>query len=296
MTRETKIGLLVGLAFIIVVGILLSDHFHGAMELPPAALDRAGPNVLQAVNTLGSGQAPPPTVALPDEVSPRMPMPTPHDLEPKPMPVVLSDGNSGGAPVTPGSVDPALDNAARQRGEELVPVNPDGSPITPSPLPGPVAQTPANPVESGRQYTAQPGDSVSKMAARLMGANTKANRAAIIAANASLQQDADRVIAGETYVIPTASSVAAGKPAAPAAVMPTAPTVSTDNSGGESDGGAVYTVQPGDNLWRIAISQVGDSGAVAAIQELNRDTLGGGTTLKPGMKLRLPAKRVALAN
>ena len=32
MTRETKIGLLVGLAFIIVIGILLSDHIGSTTE------------------------------------------------------------------------------------------------------------------------------------------------------------------------------------------------------------------------------------------------------------------------
>jgi uncharacterized protein YneF (UPF0154 family) len=34
MTRETKIGLLVGLAFIIVIGILLSDHLTSSTEPP----------------------------------------------------------------------------------------------------------------------------------------------------------------------------------------------------------------------------------------------------------------------
>ena len=38
MTRETKIGLLVGLAFIIVVGILINDYRASSMQPPPAAL------------------------------------------------------------------------------------------------------------------------------------------------------------------------------------------------------------------------------------------------------------------
>ena len=41
MTRETKIGLLVGLAFIIVIGILLSDHMASTTEPTQAALDNA---------------------------------------------------------------------------------------------------------------------------------------------------------------------------------------------------------------------------------------------------------------
>ena len=40
MTRETKIGLLVGLAFIIVIGILLSDHFTSTTQPHQAALTK----------------------------------------------------------------------------------------------------------------------------------------------------------------------------------------------------------------------------------------------------------------
>jgi hypothetical protein len=49
MTRETKIGLLVGLAFIIVIGILLSDHLTSATEPPQAPLAQAGNDVRRGV-------------------------------------------------------------------------------------------------------------------------------------------------------------------------------------------------------------------------------------------------------
>jgi hypothetical protein len=51
------------------------------------------------------------------------------------------------------------------------------------------------------QYTAQAGDTVSKLATVLLGADTKANREAIIANNHSLQQDPDHLEAGKTYWI-----------------------------------------------------------------------------------------------
>jgi len=288
MTRETKIGLLVGLAFIIVIGILLSDHFRGAMELPQAPLDRAGPNVLQAVNTLGSGEAPPPVVVAPDEVTPKLPLQTPRDLEPRPNPVVLDQETPQNSPGTPQpTIDPALLKVARQNGEEIVGENNPPTPANPTP-------TPANQaIASNRQYVAQPGDSVSRMAARLLGANTKANRAAIIAANPPLQTNADRVIAGQTYLIPTATPTVVSQNQNQSSETP-AQNPASDKPA--ETAGSIYVVQPGDNLWRIAINQVGDSGAVASIQELNRDLLAGGTTLRPGMKLRLPAKRVASAN
>ena len=291
MTRETKIGLLVGLAFIIVIGILLSDHFRGAMELPQAPLDRAGPNVLQAVNTLGSGEAPPPVVVAPQQVTPKQPVPTPRDLEPRPNPVVLDQGysNNGANHPPPPNIDPALLKVAQQNGEAIVSENVPPTPANQNQSAGPLP--PLNPaVVATRQYVAQPGDSVTKMAARLMGANTKANRAAIIAANPSLQKNADRVIAGQAYLIPTATpAVVSEKSTAQTPGQP------PDSSKPAQTAGEIYVVQPGDTLWHIAVSQVGDSGAVAAIQELNRDQLNGGTTLRPGMKLRLPARRIASA-
>jgi hypothetical protein len=51
------------------------------------------------------------------------------------------------------------------------------------------------------QYTAQAGDTVSKLATVLLGADTEANRQAIIANNHSLQLDPDHLEAGKTYWI-----------------------------------------------------------------------------------------------
>ena len=56
MTRETKIGLLVGLAFIIVIGILLSEHVSSTNEPQTAALGGAGANVRDGVMTPGGGE------------------------------------------------------------------------------------------------------------------------------------------------------------------------------------------------------------------------------------------------
>jgi hypothetical protein len=55
MTRETKIGLLVGLAFIIVIGILLSDHFSTATQ-PPQSLVAPTENVLESARTPGASR------------------------------------------------------------------------------------------------------------------------------------------------------------------------------------------------------------------------------------------------
>ncbi|MCC7349272.1 MAG: LysM peptidoglycan-binding domain-containing protein [Phycisphaerales bacterium] len=308
MTRETKIGLLVGLAFIIVIGILLSDHVTNSTEPPGAQLASAGPNVRSSVDVPASGNPPvttvPPVTAPP--VTPEQPVPTQRELAPRPQVVQVevgpgSNGNNNPTPVqttnppapsTPAdpvisqtpqpSAPPAssLDQVAREHNEQIVPANPDGSSTAAS-----NASTASN--SSGvRSYKAEPGDTVSKMAGRFMGANTKANREAIIRANPSLQADPNRVVAGRTYLIP-ASPTQNAQSTPPAS--PTQSVATTTPRSGE----ATYTAREGDSLWRIAEEQLGDGRLYAMIKDLNKDVLKGGETVKPGMVLRLPPRQVA---
>jgi nucleoid-associated protein YgaU len=311
MTRETKIGLLVGLAFIIVIGILLSDHLTSSTEPPPATLLQTGNIVRQTVSTPAGIQPPITAVVTPQQITPQQTVPTPRELQPQtPATAIIQVGgrNAQQAPVAAQNNPPitvvndppqqtkysqpepppqqqqqvagadAPDNAlarvAQQNGEPLVSASSNGTQVS---------------ANGAREYTAQSGDSVSKMAAKFFGANTKANREAIIHANPSLQQDANKVIVGRTYRIPSSSntsvaaSVQAPKANTSAAIVPASNTEYW------------YTVQDGDSLWRIANDQLGDAGAIASIKELNKDILKGGETVQPNMKLRLPSKPVAQA-
>lgn len=336
MTRETKIGLLVGLAFIIVIGILLSDHLTSSTEPPPATLAQAGTNVRQQVITPGGAQPPAQPVVAPQQVQPQQPVATQRDLVPQtpataivqvggpaqvgpahvgaqpapittqtpadapPITIVTNDPHQL-APQTPQYTQPAVppqdiqvagadmpDSAiarlAQQHGEQVVAVGGTQQVVQ--------TQTPTGtPQLAGyKEYTAQPGDSVSRMASRFLGANTKANRDAILRANPSLQNDPNKVIEGRTYRIPSAASA----PAAPVQVVQTPAAAPAAQSTGIE---YWYTVREGDSLWRIASEQLGKGGSgVAAIKELNKDVLNGSDTVHPNMRLRLPGKPVAQAN
>jgi nucleoid-associated protein YgaU len=349
MTRETKIGLLVGLAFIIVIGILLSDHLTSATEPQQAQLAQVAGNVRTGVTVPGENTANPPiTVAQappPAPVAPQQQVPLKQELTPPKPPVeIVQIGGSGAAgatvahnqpqppitvappdqtgstpapapqrgevalgptappqqapPIAPGAPG-SLDSVAKTMGEEVVTL--DGQKLEAAPTPTKIAVIQQPPLPAGaRQYKAEGGDSVSRMAAKLMGGDTKANRSAIIAANPALQQNANLVIAGRTYVIPASASapapaatpIASDPPSTP--MPPPAPEVK-DTPIVPVAPEHFYIVKAGDTLTRIAVEQLGSPAGVPALMDLNKEILKGKDIIRPNMKLRLPAKPLASA-
>ena len=378
MTRETKIGMLVGLAFIIVIGILLSDHMTSTTEPQKAQLADAGDAVRRGATTPAASSAPPVTALIatpptaPSEIVPtrdalnaRAAAPpagqdivvggpagagsavagaTPQQIQiqgtpiangqppagagsPPPSVITPPSGPAPAAPVSPDPVaaaagpvvpaggapvagEDALARWAREHSQQLVPVDGPGA----APRPQPQQPQPV-PMAAVRQYKAEPGDNLSKMASRLMGQNSKANRDAIVRANPTLQKDPNRVIVGRVYSIPTAAGEAAAPPAPvvasspPAPVAPAAPAprdaaasartpaapADSAQTAAAAGGFRWYTVQENDNLWNIAADQLGSGNEWAKLKELNKDILKGGETVHPNMRLRLPAKPVASA-
>src|SRR5690348_1377514 len=88
MTRETKIGLLVGLAFIIVIGILLSDHLTSSTEPPQASLGQVGNNLRQTTVSPGATAPPITAVVTPQQVQPQQPVMTQQEAT-RPQPVQI---------------------------------------------------------------------------------------------------------------------------------------------------------------------------------------------------------------
>ncbi len=193
----------------------------------------------------------------------------------------------------------ALRTAAQQHGEEVVAVG--GSNKTTTTSNGQQAT-------STKQYTAVAGDTFWKIVGREMGANTKANRDAFIAANPSLKDDPSKIFAGHVYNIPT--SVCGSTSAdcgfcqhhrdsveqRPYNANTTAPKASANTLPAATAGDNWYTIKSGDTLTSIAEEQCGTTQAVAAILELNKDTEKDPDRVIINSKIRLPNKPVASAN
>jgi nucleoid-associated protein YgaU len=359
MTRETKIGLLVGLAFIIVIGILLSDHMTSTNQPQQALLSEAAANVRESVTPPAPSQSAPPPVTAVRQITPAAPVPTRAELQPPPPPPVVTGpvvedvriggpaaaGAASGAPVGPivirQSDGPVVRAEPQPQPQPLTDVVPAGEtasappsaggedsatveldqwataprpPVVPVQPPAPAARASST---DRREFVAQAGDNLSKLATRMLGANTKANRDAIVRANPSLQRNPNLVVEGRKYKVPGASQ--APTPAAPAPVVTTAagtsaipetvpvpqrrasaPIPVTDlvdpvPPSRPADQTVWYVVKENDNLWRIAAEQLGSGNAAAQIKAMNKDVLKGGDSIVPNMRLRLPAKRVASA-
>lgn len=120
-------------------------------------------------------------------------------------------------------------------------------------------------------YVARYGDTISQLAIALLGADSKANRDAVVAGSASLQSNPDRVLTGKKYSLESSEAPAAGdvddqtRDAAPAAavvapsvaatVAPVAPAVvpAADVAGPNLR----YTAQPGDTVRNLAANFLG---------------------------------------
>jgi nucleoid-associated protein YgaU len=299
MTRETKIGLLVGLAFIIVIGILLSDHLTSSTEPAQAPLGQVGRNTRESIATQGQPSVPV-VVETPQTITPRGPVVTVEEMRTPATPaqptqpatpVVVID-NTNVTPTSPVNANDPLAKLVQQHGNELAMVGPAGQQVDTQTPTGPT--TPTVPTATSfKEYKAQEGDSLSRIAGRLMGANTKANRDAIVAANPTLKADPNKVVVGRTYLIPTSANLV------PANVVATAqqtqktfePKATEAKAVAASDPGTVwYTVKENDNLWKIAAEQLGTGTAWTTIKEMNKEVLKGSDSVRKDMRLKLPAK------
>ena len=158
----------------------------------------------------------------------------------------------------------------------------------------------------GKIYVVEDGDNLGSIAKKVYGleeGNRVVNINRIFEANKELLKSKHEVFVGQKLVIPPLPAAPAGT-SGPGDVLPkelfervqalgrgTQPTASSSPARPvQKWQGRWYTVVDGDNLWKIASSQLGAGARYEEIRKLNADVLNNGDSLDVGMKLRLPAK------
>ncbi|MCX5660730.1 MAG: LysM peptidoglycan-binding domain-containing protein [Planctomycetota bacterium] len=296
MARETKVGLLVGMCVILLIGIIVSDHLSVVNQQQPAPLIGFARDAQRGVNS------------RPAEAAANTPadaingMRTTERSRPLPMPgegatsTIRPPAPTGGpgAPSGPSFPVPNNDQQIERR-----PTPPDtsiargpASPTqTPTPTPGPVALA---------QHTVKHGETLYSIAKQYYGKTSEWKR--IQEANASAVGPQGQLKDSMNLLIPALPGQTPGQtPAQAGAPAPTAPRLTdSGNTAGSTPSQPVrgssrtIRVQPNDTLATLAARHLGSRDRWLDILEANKDKLHKAQDLKIGMELRLPESRASL--
>ncbi len=147
------------------------------------------------------------------------------------------------------------------------------------------------PTRQSVRYTVVKGDDLSQIALKVYGDSEGkrwVNVKRIFEANTTTLEDMNNLKIGQILVIP---SISGNNPVAnqnrPAQ---TVTGISQEKTVPESKAETFYVVQKGDSLWSIAQNKLGGGNRFPEIAKLNDKMLSDEKSIRPGMKLKLPAR------
>lgn len=271
MTADAKVGLLLGLFFIVVIAFLvngLPNFIHQENPSPPGAA---------IITPTG------PDMPLDDRVSDAVhrlykPRAEARTEEPDPIEIVLETSRD-----IPGQIETP----------DIVVPPQTHSPIENN-IPAVVVKTPV-PV---RTHVVKSGESLAVVAQTYYGKD-QGNRLAVIhklyEANSDVLKSPDRVDVGDKLVIPSLDDLLKEnlvvKAPDPSKTLLSKFTNLLEPVGNVSSRTvSEYVVQEGDNLWAIAQAKLGDGKRYEEILQLNKDIIKSADDVTIGMHLKLPPK------
>jgi nucleoid-associated protein YgaU len=301
MTADAKVGLLLGLVFIVIIAFLVNG-------LPSFLQSASAEDVV--INTI----TPPtgPDLVIDDRV-----MDTARQLQPElrfrqtepPQDVVLLNPQGvspaatvepvmGAAPVQPVQpVEPVQPVAAQPQAQPTAVLSPQVTLVTPaaSSSDTTVAIQPAT-APKGRIHVIQNGETLSSIAQKYYG-KEEGNRRAVIQklyeANRKVLASQDKVRVGDKLTIPPLTEMVGGTPAAKApeasqTLLTKFSTMLERPAKEDQKQITEYTVKQGDSLWSIAQRTLGDGKRYKEIIQANQDKIKDADDLTTGMSLKIP--------
>lgn len=298
MTREHKLALIVGFALVLVLGVLISDHFSKARQVemagatdikPPTARDMgAGSNGARLIPAGIAGSQQPPVAGRNDLVQLPGVMPLPQDPA-NSRQLAMGGGGAPSPLVSTREVAPypAPDGYHNDPGTNNVPQS------TPA-----VAQIPLT------RYDVKEGDTLYRIASKTYGDaklwekirdynKEKLGSGGALRQGVTLLLPPKDVLLGKPYTPPTAPIQQIGQQpgqfTSPSTLRGDQPPAQTPIAAKSTDF-KEYVVKEGDTLTAIARKQLNSGKRFAEIIEANKGTLDDPESLTVGMKLRIPAK------
>ena len=326
MTSDAKIGLLLGLVFIFVIAFVINGlpSFRNATNNSELTTNMVsseqetwgiGTNERKVQDGIDwTGQPIEEPVEEPLEEVAQLPEDTEDIRFEMPIPENIAIVENASVELTPELVERTLAQSVDPDAQEI----PKAESTVSEPVATIVIELPAvegtsrsqKPARAGRTvpkvYAVADGDTLASISKKFYGpeeGNKIANNLKIFEANRKLLKSPDELKVGQKIVVPPLKarkpdedgpeSTLAGSLFEQAKSIGRKLLPPTDKPEPEHKAkpGRVYTVQDGDNLWRVAARQLGDPIRYKEIVKLNRNALKDeNSTLDIGMRLNLPAK------
>ena len=288
MTRDVKIGLLLGLAFIFMIAFVInglpsfrgdSNELTKSMVGPPNKQPGIGANERDVINWTDSIEHQPFRSEYPPPHEPDIRYRT--DL-PK-GPVVVKGNNASNLNysdtvkiITPRRIENERTNVRRTKTVQPKPALP-------------------------KIYEVTDGDNLALIATKYYGdveGNKRANIMKIFEANRNLLKAADEIQVGQKLIIPplrdSALSKEKKKDGLASSIFKKVKSIGREHLSLKKPDrpkqGKSYTVRDGDSLWKIADEQLGDGSRYTEVAKLNDDVLSDEDSLTVGMTLKIPAR------
>lgn len=286
MTRDVKIGLLLGLAFIFMIAFVInglpsfrgdSNELTKTMVGSPNKQPGIGANERDVIYGNGPIEDQPfsPEYPLPDDPLERYRIKLPQD------PALVKSN-------TPPSLNKS-DTVKKPAPRRIEYKTTD--------VPKPRIVKPALP----KIYEVTDGDNLALIAVKYYGeveGNKRINIMRIFEANRNLLKTADEIQVGQKLIIPPlrdlASSKEKNKDGLTSSFFEKVKSIGREHLSLKKPGrpkqGRSYTVREGDSLWTIAADQLGDGTRYTEVAKLNDDVLSDEDSLTVGMNLKMPAR------
>jgi len=272
MTRDVKVGLLLGLAFIFMIAFIINGlpSFRGdSNELTTTMVDLPnnppgiGAKEREFINRTESIEKEPFVVENPPMDDPDIRFKTPLPQGP-----VTLKGSDKVKPVALGPVDD-------KKTETVKPTLP-------------------------KIYVVIEDDNLALIAKKFYGpeeGNKRKNIMMIFEANRSILESPDEIHVGQKLIIPALPASAPDKKQSKSifssAIFKKVGSIGRrhlTNDARRAERSKSYTVRESDSLWRIAAEQLGDGSRYGEIARLNTGILDDEDSLSVGMSLRMPAR------
>jgi len=287
MTRDAKIGLLLGLAFIFVIAFIVnglpslrgdknkdSNELTAGMAKLPNREVGIGAREREALRQTTRAETPGWNVtnALMEEQGIRFTTPLPY-------------GPTADASRNPTNL------------QERIDIGPSSPTVVESKIPvvvrNPEPVKPALP----KLYVVEEGDNLSTIALKFYGpeeGNKRANISKLYQTNSKVLSAPDEIKVGQQLIIPVLSSSEVNREQSgglASSIFEKVKSIGREHLPlKKADPGKSYTVREGDSLWRIAQENLGDGSRYKEIVTLNKGILGDEDSLTVGMTLKIPPK------